>query len=154
MYQFGQGVQQDDARAVAWYSLSADRGSLHGQNNLQAFRYELEDRGEGVWEAANARVNDAAIARAQRWADIQDLRARITGLESDAVQNDLTADQLEGKGKKDNSGVAKVINALGTVGAVKFRVEAEKYRVEAARLREQLARLENQDQASASVPQP
>jgi hypothetical protein len=70
------------------------------------------------------------------------------------VQNDLTADQLEGKGKKDNSGVAKVINALGTVGAVKFRVEAEKYRVEAARLREQLARLENQDQASASVPQP
>ena len=59
-----------------------------------------------------------------------------------------------GKGKGKSGGVTKVINAIGSVGAVKFRVEAAKYRDEAARLREELAEIENQIRFSANVPTP
>jgi hypothetical protein len=47
-----------------------------------------------------------------------------------------------------------MINATGSVIAVKFRIEAEKYRAEAARLRDQLAQIESQNQSSVGVPAP
>jgi hypothetical protein len=37
------------------------------------------------------------------------------------------------------------MNGMGSVGAVKFYIEAAKYRAEAALLREQLAKLEGQN---------
>lgn len=43
---------------------------------------------------------------------------------------------------------------LGSVGAIKFRIEAEKYRAEAARLRDVLAQIESQNQSTAGVPAP
>jgi TPR repeat protein len=150
MYQFGQGVQPDDGKALAWYRLSADQGNIHGLNNLQAFKEILEDRGEAVWQSAS----DAAIAQAQQRVRIQDLHSRINTLEAEANQQDSLADQLEHTGKGKTDKITKVFNAMGTVGAVKFRVEAAKYRAEASRLREELAGIENQNQFSANVPVP
>jgi len=88
------------------------------------------------------------LLRAQRWAEIRDLRARITGLESDAVEQDDLANQLEGMGNGKPDVISKTFHAMGSVGAVKFHVEAAKYRAEAVRLREQLAELENQTPAT------
>jgi TPR repeat protein len=86
MYQYGQGVKQDDAEALAWYQLSADQGNTHGQNNLQAFTNDLQYAAGGVWSNATSEVvNYSALKEAQRWPEIRDLRPRITGLESDAV---------------------------------------------------------------------
>jgi TPR repeat protein len=154
MYQFGQGVKPDDARAVTWYRMSADQGNRRGIDNLHAFEEVLEDRGSGLWEAANTSVTDAAIARAQRWAKIDDLQRRIAGLEGDAQNQDDLANQLEHTGKGKNDAITKLFNAAGSVPAVKYHAEAAKYRAEAARLREELAQLENQPQPTASVPTP
>jgi TPR repeat protein len=145
MYQFGQGVQQDDAEALAWYQLSADQGNSHGQINLQALMDNLDYEGGGASSnATSRRVTDPAYQRAQHWTEIRDLRARITGLEADAVQQDELAYQLEHTGNGKTDSITKVFNAMGSVGAVKFHVEAAKYRAEAARLRDQLAQLESQ----------
>jgi TPR repeat protein len=144
MYQFGQGVQIDNARALTWYGLAADQGNMQGKNNLQIFTDNLQDSG-GDWQNATAAVSDAAIAQAQRWATIRDLHARIDKLEAGALYQDDLADQLEHTGKGKNGAVVKVINAMGSVGAVKFRIEAEKYRAEAAHLRDQLAQIETQN---------
>ena len=157
MYQHGQGVEEDDAKALAWYRLAADQGNVHGKNNLQAFCDELEDRGEEVCESANAPVDDAAIRQAERRARISDLRARIDGLEGDAQRQEDQAYELDhtGKGKKD--AITKVFNAIGSVPAAKFRLQAEKDRDEAARLRDELRQLESQDhqdQWNAGVPEP
>jgi hypothetical protein len=133
--------------------LSADQGNRHGIINLDFFTDELKERGSGVLESANT-VTDAALAKAQRWANIRDLRSRINTLEADANHQDTLADDLEHTGKGSSGGVTKVINALGSVGAVKFRVEAAKYRAEAARLREELAGVENQNQFSADDSAP
>ncbi len=151
MYQFGQGVEPDDAKAVTWYRMSADQGKRRGIDNLDQFKGVLEDRGSGFWEAANFTVTDAAIARAQRWVNIQDLRSRIAGLEGDAQNQDDIADQLEHTGKGKNDAITKIFNAVGSVPAVKFHIEAAKYRTEAARLREELARIEN---ATTGTTQP
>jgi hypothetical protein len=154
MCEYGQGVEQDDAKAVTWYHLSADQGNRHGINNLDYFKAVLVERGSGMCEAANTPVTDAAIARAQRWANIQDLQRRIAGLEADAKNQDDLADQLEHTGKGKNDRITKLFNAIGSIPAVKFHVEAEKYRDEAARLREELARIVNQNPSSAGVPAP
>ena len=150
MYQYGQGVEPDDAKAVTWYSMSADQGNRHGINNLDYFKEVLEERGS--WEAANSPVIDAAIARARRWATIQDLQRRIAGLDGDAQHQEDLANQLEHTGKGKNDAITKLFNAVGSVPAVKFHIEAEKDRAEAARLREQLAQIENENRSSASVP--
>jgi hypothetical protein len=132
--------------------MSADLGNRRGAINLDAFRNVLEIRGPGNWDAANTTVTDAAIARAQRWANIQDLQRRIAGLEGDAQNQDDLADQLEHTGKGKNDAITKIFNAVGSVPATKYHIEAEKYRAEAARLREELAQFENQ--STASVPAP
>jgi TPR repeat protein len=154
MYQYGQGVEPNDAKAVTWYSMSADQGNRRGIDNLDAFKEELEDRGSGWWEAANTTVTDAAIARARRWATIQDLQRRIAGLEGDATHQDELADGLEHTGKGKNDAITKIFNAVGSVPAVKFHLEAEKDRAEAARLRDELSQIENQDKFSAGAPAP
>ncbi|HKV93302.1 MAG TPA: hypothetical protein VJW20_12210 [Candidatus Angelobacter sp.] len=41
--------------------------------------------------------------------------------------------------------LAKVMDAVGSVPAVKYSAEAAKYRAEAARLRDQLAQIESQN---------
>jgi len=152
IYQHGQGVEPDDAKAVTWYRMSADQGNRRGIDNLDAFKEVLEDRGSGFWEAANSQVTDPAIARAQRWATIQDLQRRIAGLEGDAQNQDELANQLEHTGKGKNDAITKIFNAIGSVPAVKYHMDAAKYRDEAARLREELARVENQDKSSAPDP--
>jgi TPR repeat protein len=154
MYQHGQGVEPDDAKAVTWYSMAADQGNRRGIDNLDAFKEVLEDRGSGVWEAASNPVTDPAIERAQRWASIQDLQRRIAGLEADARHQDDLANQLEHTGKGKNDGITKLFNAIGSVPAVKLHIEAEKFRAEAARLRDELAKIENQDKFSAGAPAP
>lgn len=60
------------------------------------------------------------------------------------MQQDDLADQIEHTGHK-NDFLTKTFNAMGSVGAVKFKVEAAKYRAEAARLRDKLAVLESQN---------
>jgi hypothetical protein len=134
--------------------MSADLGNRRGTINLDAFKNVLEIRGPGNWDAANTTVTDAAIARAQRWANIQDLQRRIAGLEGDAQNQDDLANQLEHTGKGKNDAITKLFNAAGSVPAVKYHAEAAKYRAEAARLREELAQLENQPQQTANIPTP
>ncbi len=63
-------------------------------------------------------------------------------------------DQLEHTGKGKSDAITKVMNAMGSVGAVRYRIEAEKYRAEAARLRDQLAQIESQNQSSLAIPAP
>ena len=64
-------------------------------------------------------------------------------------------DQLEHTGKGKSDAITKVMNAMGSVGAVRYRIEAEKYRAEAARLWwDQLAQIESQNQSSLAIPAP
>jgi TPR repeat protein len=151
MYQFGQGVEPDNAKALSWYGLAADQGSIQGKNNLQVFTDDLEDSGGGTTLSPK---NDPAILQAQRWAKIQDLHRRINEVETDALQQDEFADQLEHTGKGKNDGMTKLFNAIGSVGAVKYHIQADKDRNEAAGLREELAQTENESQSSTSVPAP
>ena len=44
MYDYGNGVLQDDAEAVKWYRLAAEQGNAAGQNNLGV----LYVQGQGV----------------------------------------------------------------------------------------------------------
>ena len=152
MYQYGQGVREDDGRALTWYGLAADQGNTQGKNNLQVFTDDLED--SGGLQNVTAHGSDPAIARAENWAKIQNLQSQIAGLEGDAQNQDDLADQLEHMGKGKNKGASKLFNAIGSVGAVKYHVEAEKYRAEAARLRDELAQIESQNQSTAMVPAP
>jgi hypothetical protein len=89
--------------------------------------------------------------KAQRRANIQDLHRRINEVEADALHQDDLVDQLEHNGK-GGGGITKIINAMGSVGAVKFRIEAENYRAEAARLRDELARIENENNSTLPAP--
>ena len=76
------------------------------------------------------------------------------GLVADALYQDDLASQLKHMGKGKNDGITKLFNAMGSVGAAKFQIQAEKDREEAARLRDELARIENQGQSSpeARIP--
>ena len=74
-------------------------------------------------------------------------------MEGDAQNQDDLADQLEHTGKGKNDAISKIFNAVGSVPATKYHIEAEKYRAEAARLREELAQIENQSTA-ASISAP
>jgi hypothetical protein len=89
---------------------------------------------------------------------IRDLRAQITGLETDAVAQENSADELATMGKngkgKENDPITKAMDALGTVVGEKPRLDAEISREKAARLGEELGRLEILDQASANVSAP
>lgn len=67
-------------------------------------------------------------------ANIQDLQHRIDGVETDALHQDDLASQLKRMGKGKNDGITKLFNAMGSVGAAKFQIQAEKDREEAARL--------------------
>jgi hypothetical protein len=152
MYQFAQGVKTDNAKALTWYGLAADQENTKGQNNLQILTDNLQDGGE--WQNATLPVSDAVIAQAQRWAKIKDLHSRIDKAEAEALYQDDLVEQLTHTGKGKSGAVVKVINAMGSVGAVKYRIEAEKYRAEAARLHDELAQIESQNQASGGVPAP
>ncbi len=54
-------------------------------------------------------------------------------------------------GKKKNGGIAKVMDAFGTVVSEKPRLDASQLREQAASLRVELARLESLDKSSANV---
>ncbi len=97
-------------------------------------------------------MSDAAIARAQNWAKIQDLQRQIAGLEGDAQNQEDLANQLEHTGKGKNDALTKLFNAAGSVGAVSYHVQAEKDRSEAARLRDELAQIQSQNQFADSLP--
>jgi TPR repeat protein len=153
MYQFGQGVQPDNGKALAWYRLSADQGNQNGINNLRAFTAILKQQDDSVWDSANASATDPAILQAQRQERIKDLVRHINELDADAAEQDNFADQLEHSGKK-NDALGKIFNALGTVGAVQYRQQAQKDRAEAAGLRGQLAQTESQFQFSSNVADP
>lgn len=157
MYHHGKGVKQDNAKALAWYRLAADQGGVYGKNNLRDFCDELENAGDELCESADAPVDDAAIAQAQRLARIQYLCSRIDGLEADALKQDSEVNDLEhmGKGKngKDDA-ITKIMDSLGAAVSVSPRLQAQKDHDEAARLRDELARLENEERVSASVPEP
>jgi hypothetical protein len=149
MFQYGQGVQPDDGRALRWYKFSADRGNARGQNNLEAFTSDIQDDG-GRWQNATLPIHDAAFDQAQRWVDIQNLRSRIDKVETDALYQDDLVSQLEHMDKGKKNGVNKIFTVIGTVGAAKYKVLAAKDRAEAAQLRDQLARIENQPQPSVA----
>lgn len=76
-----------------------------------------------VWQFSNSPVSDAAMVQAQRWTNIQDLHRRMNEVEADALHQDDLADQLEHTGNGTSGAVTKVIKAMGSVGAVKFRIE-------------------------------
>jgi TPR repeat protein len=161
MYQHGQGVKQDTAEAVAWYRLANDQGNTEGANNLRDLCADLERRDDELCDSADS-VNDPAIETVQRRARILDLRAQITGLETDALQEDMSANELanmgeHGKHKNDNAitkGITKTMDAIGTVVGVPARLQAPTLREKAAHLREELAQLEILDQSSANAPAP
>src|SRR5579863_10349606 len=81
MYRYGQGVPQDDARALSWYQLAANRGNLQGQRNLADWTSDLEE--SGSLQSAAGPVNDVAFLQAERWDNIRNLRGRIDDVESD-----------------------------------------------------------------------
>jgi hypothetical protein len=135
---------------LSWYLLAADQGNIHGQRNVEDFTSDLEER--GAYQSATAHVNDAALARAERWGKIDNLQRRIAGLEGDAQNQDDLAYQLEHTGKGKNDALTKMFNAVASVPATKYHFEAAKYRAEAAQLRAELAQIENQ--STASVPAP
>ena len=145
-------MKADDARALSWYQLAAQRGSSHGERNVDDFTSDLDER--GALQAAAAPVHDAAFLQAERWGNIQDLRGRIDGVESDALYQEDLASQLEHMGKGKNYGVSKTFKAMGSVGAVKYHVLADQDRAEAARLRDQLAQIEDQSQSSLAIRAP
>src|SRR5262249_18490380 len=93
-------------------------------------------------------------AQAQRWAKVQDLHRSIDKVEADALYQDDLVEQLTDTGKGKSGAVVKLMNAMSTVGAIKFRIEAEKDRAEAARLRDELAATESQSASSAGAPAP
>ena len=124
MYQFGQGVRVDNARALTWYGLAGDLGNTKGKNNFQSLTDDLEDDGGELQNASRA-VSDAAIAQAQRWANIRDLQRRIDAAEAHALYQDDYAGQLQHIGHGKSAAMAKVFNAMGSVGAVQHQVEAE-----------------------------
>jgi hypothetical protein len=138
---------------LTWYGLAADQGNTQGKNNLQALTDDLQDSG-GEWQNATVPVRDAVVAQAERWARIRDLHSRINNAESLALYQDDLVDQLTHTGKGQSGAIVKVFNAMGSVGAVKYRIEAAKYRAEAARLHDELAQTESQFQASVAVPAP
>ncbi|HEV2463442.1 MAG TPA: hypothetical protein VGT04_06535, partial [Acidobacteriaceae bacterium] len=145
-YQHGQGVKQDNGEALSWYQLSANEGDLDGQRNLGAFTSDLKyQRGAELANAINEKFDDPAYAQVRRSYDIRDLQAQITGLESDAVEQDDLADQLEHMNKGKNDFVGKAFKAIGSAGAAPHRADAAKYRAEAARLRAQVAQLQSQN---------
>src|SRR5215469_1648520 len=146
MYQYGQGVKQSNANALAWYQLAADQGNVKGQNNLQAFSDELEDEGNN---SADAPVNDAAIDQARRWARDQYLRARIDGLEADALSQDSETNDLEHMGKGNKDAISKVMDAVGNAVSVSPRLKAQRDREEASRLRDELTEIGNENRATA-----
>lgn len=112
----------------------------------------LEIRGPGNWDAANTTVTDAAIARAQRWATIQDLQSRSAGLEGDAQDQDDLANQLEHTGKGKNDAMTKLFNAVGSVPAVS--TTSRRQRIAPKRHACVIRWLKIEDQSIASVPAP
>jgi TPR repeat protein len=154
-------VKQDIAKAVAWYRLANDQGNTEGSNNLRDVCADLELNDDDLCESSDT-VNDPAIETVQRRARIQDLRAQITGLETDAVQDDISNNDLShmgehGKHKNDNAitkGITKTMDAIGTAVGAPTRVQAATLREKAAQLREELAQLQSLDQASANGPIP
>lgn len=160
MYQFGRGVPQDNAIAVAWYSLSDAGGNKTGGNNLSDLCVDLDQSHNHLCHL-DAPVNDPAVVLVQRRAQIRDLRAQIIGLETDALQDDMSADHLANMGKNGKSkkngitkSITKVMDGVGTALSVNPRLDAANRREQAARLREELAQLERLDQSSANVPPP
>ncbi len=162
MYQYGEGVPADNAIAVTLYQLSADQGNTSGKDNLSDLCVDLYQSGDKLCHSDNISVSDPAIEMIQRRAQIRDLRAQIIGLETDALQDDMSADDLanmgkNGKGKKKNDitkSITKVMDGVGTALSVNPRLDAANRREQAARLREELAQLERLDQSSANVPPP
>jgi TPR repeat protein len=159
MYQYGEGVKADDATAVAMYRLSADQGNTSGEDNLRDLCVDLGESGDKLCHSDNITVSDPAIELIQRRANIRDLRAQITGLETDALQDDISAEDLanmgkNGKGKNNGitKSITKVMDGVGTALSVNPRLDAANRREQAARLREELAQLESLDQSSANVP--
>jgi hypothetical protein len=104
---------------------------------------DLEEGGSGGWQSATAPVQDAAIEEAQRWANIQDLQRRIDGVETDALYQEDLGQPAQTHGQRQKRWNHKLFNAMGSVGAARFQIQAEKDREEAARLRDELARIEN-----------
>ena len=166
MYQHGQGVEQSDAKAVAWYDLSAEQGNVVGRNNLSNLCWDLKLSGNTLCRANNTPVTDPALEVVQRRAQIRYLRAQITGLETDALQDEMEANHLANMGKnakpkKNNSisrdvtkGITKTMDGFGTVLGTPARVQAPQLREEVARLRQELAQLQSLDQSSTNIPAP
>jgi hypothetical protein len=161
MYQHGQGVKQNDAIAVAWYRFADDQGNTDGDNNLRNLCVDLEQRCDETCDKS-APVNDPALERIQRRADIRDLRTKIASLETDALQDEISANQLANIGTNSEHaqnnyiaiGIAKVQNSIGMVVGVPARVQAPALHQEATVLREKLAQLERLEQSSADVRAP
>jgi TPR repeat protein len=162
MYQYGEGVQADASTAVALYRLSADQGNSSGNDNLRDLCVDLYESGNKLCHSGSTSVSDPAIEMIQRQTQIRDLRAQITGLETDALQDDTSADDLanmgkNGKAKKENAitkSITKVMDGVGTALSVNPRLDAANLREQAARLRVELAQLESLDESSANVPPP
>ena len=161
MYQYGQGVDADNAGAVALYRLSADQGNTSGDDNLRDLCVDLYQSGSKLCDSGSTTVSDPAIEVIQRRAQIQDLRAQITGLETDALQDYLSAEKLANMGKNGKSNkngitksITKVMDGVGTALSLNPRLDAANRREQAARLREELAQLESLDQSSANFPPP
>ena len=161
MYQYGEGVPADNAIAVTLYRLSSDQGNTSGDYNLRNLCVDLYRSGSKLCHSGNANVSDPAIETIQRRAHMRDLRAQIIGLETDALQDDLSADHLANMGKNGKSekngitkSITKVMDGVGTTLSVSPRLDAANRRQQAARLREELAQLESLDRSSANVPPP
>jgi uncharacterized protein len=138
MYQYGLGVPQDFAQALAWYRMAADQGNKTAMENLATVSQALQGAEPGIWEAADASAHRAAETQAARRLRIADLQRQISELETDAEREEGLAAELD----HDAPGATNGVNALGTMGAPQLRKEADNFRAEAARLRGELAGLD------------
>lgn len=148
MYQFAQGVPQDFGQALAWYRTAANQGNGTAQDNLNALTEKLRSGEAGRWEVINTAAEQDLGAQSERQRQIAELYRKISQLELDAEQDDSLAAQFA---QPSSGNGAAIMNAIGTVGAVKYQVEATQDRLEAARLRKQLEKLNEQPEISAPV---
>ena len=80
-------------------------------------------------DAIHTGVDDPALSLAQRWAGIRDVRARITGLECDAVRSRILPHNSKAW-LGNNDIVSKALRGIGTGDAVKFMSKQRSIRAE------------------------
>lgn len=107
MYSNGQGVNRDYAKAVEWYTKSANQGHISAQNNLGV----MYERGQGIpqdyskaieWYIKSANQGDEeaqynlALMYQNGWGARQDHKKPLSGIQSPPIKDFQTLNTILG----------------------------------------------------------